>query len=108
MQLALSSVLVRCGFTTTSFARFLAVAPLALFPAGANMVAVSGALIFAGYQLMVYGWSQVRGSNAGFFDLLWPGRYNGSKPDSSGSATPGPSGSTPPTVIPFGPLPLVP
>lgn len=46
------------------------------------MVAVSGALIFSGYQLSVYGWSQVNGANAGFFDILWPGRYTGNKPDS--------------------------
>ena len=45
------------------------------------MVAVSGGLIFLGYQLMVYGWSQVQKSNAGFFDILWPGRYKGEFPD---------------------------
>lgn len=45
------------------------------------MIAVSGGLIFAGYQLLVYGWSQVQGSNAGFFDILWPGRYKGNTPD---------------------------
>lgn len=54
------------------------------------MVAVSGALIFIGYQLTVYGWSQIRGQNAGFFDILWPGRYNGNTPDSTGDTyTPG-------------------
>ena len=47
------------------------------------MVAVSGALIFIGYQLTVYGWSQIRGENAGFFDILWPGRYKGSTADYS-------------------------
>ena len=46
------------------------------------MVAVSGGLIFLGYQLLVYGWSQVNGQNAGFFDILWPGRYQGNTPDS--------------------------
>jgi hypothetical protein len=46
------------------------------------MVAISGLLIFSGYQLMAYGWSQVRGANAGFFDILWPGRYvNVAAPD---------------------------
>ena len=48
------------------------------------MVAVSGGLIFIGYQLLVYGWSQVQGSNAGFFDILWPGRYKGNTPDGGG------------------------
>lgn len=49
------------------------------------MAAVSGALIFIGYQLVAYGWSQVKGSNAGFFDILWPGRFKGAMPD--GTAT---------------------
>ena len=51
------------------------------------MVAISGGLIFLGYQLLTYGWSQVQGSNAGFFDLLWPGRYKGNTPDASAIAT---------------------
>ena len=57
------------------------------------MVAVSGVLILAGYQLVTYGWSQIRGENAGFFDILWPGRYKGNRPDVSGSGgtTPGSS-----------------
>jgi len=45
------------------------------------VIAVSGGLLFIGYQLTVYGWSQVRGSNAGFFDILWPGRFKGAFPD---------------------------
>lgn len=51
------------------------------------MVAVSGGLIFAGYQLLVYGWSQVNHGNAGFFDILWPGRYKGNPLDSGAIAT---------------------
>ena len=51
------------------------------------MVAVSGGLIFAGYQLLVYGWSQVNGANAGFFDLLWPGRFTGANPDGPSKAS---------------------
>jgi hypothetical protein len=45
------------------------------------MIAVSGGLMFLGYQLTVYGFSQIRGQNAGFFDILWPGRYKGNTPD---------------------------
>ena len=56
------------------------------------MIAVSGVIVFAGYQLVVYGWSQLQGQNAGFFDILWPGRYKGNTPD-KGSAT----SSPPPT-----------
>lgn len=44
------------------------------------MLAVSGGLLFAGYQLIAYGWSQMRGQNAGFFDLLWPGRLTNGLP----------------------------
>ena len=50
------------------------------------MVAVSGGLIFAGYQLLVYGWSQVNHGNAGFFDILWPGRYKGNPLDTAALA----------------------
>lgn len=49
------------------------------------MVAVSGGLLFAGYQLLVYGWSQVNHGNAGFFDTLWPGRYTGNPLDGPAS-----------------------
>ena len=45
------------------------------------MVAVSGGLVFLGYQLLVYGWSEVNHGNAGFFDILWPGRYKGNPLD---------------------------
>jgi hypothetical protein len=55
------------------------------------MIAVSGGLMFIGYQLMVYGFSQVRGQNAGFFDILWPGRYKGNTPDKSAADTYSPS-----------------
>ena len=51
------------------------------------MVAVSGGLIFLGYQLLTYGWSQVQGSNAGFFDILWPGRFQGAHPDAVQNGT---------------------
>ena len=51
------------------------------------MVAVSGGLIFLGYQLLTYGWSQVNGSNAGFFDILWPGRFTGANPDKASTGT---------------------
>lgn len=58
------------------------------------MVAVSGVIVFAGYQLIAYGWSQLQGQNAGFFDLLWPGRYKGSTPDKAADST-SPVPSTP-------------
>jgi len=58
------------------------------------MIAVSGALVFAGYQLLAYGWSQIRGSNAGFFEILWPGRFAPVASDGpAAAAPPGTSGA---------------
>jgi len=68
------------------------------------VVAVSGGLIFLGYQLLVYGYSQVRGDNAGFFDLLWPGRYNGPNPDPPAQAA---TKTTPTTTGAPRPMPPV-
>ncbi len=59
------------------------------------MLLVSGGLTFAGYQLLVYGWSQLRGSNAGFFDILWPGRFKGAFPDAASSSPSTSTGATP-------------
>ena len=64
------------------------------------MIAVSGGVLFIGYQLIVYGWSQVRGANAGFFDILWPGRYSGPHPD-TGTAKAAPVSN--PSSIPSSP-----
>jgi hypothetical protein len=51
------------------------------------VIAVSGVLALAGYQLVTYGWSQLHGDNAGFFDILWPGRYTGLHPDKGSTKT---------------------
>jgi len=60
------------------------------------MLLVSGALVFGGYTLLVYGWSQLRGSNAGFFQILWPGRYtNVAASDGPSSSPPSSTGATP-------------
>lgn len=58
------------------------------------MVAVSGALMFIGYQLVAYGWSQLKGGNAGFFDILWPGKYKGMNADNSPQFSYTPTGLT--------------
>lgn len=34
------------------------------------MVGVAGVVVFLGYSVLVYGWSQVRGCNAGFLDMV--------------------------------------
>ena len=51
------------------------------------MVAVSGLLIFAGYQLVVYGWDQLNHGNAGFFQILWPGQADKIAADDGGTAS---------------------
>jgi hypothetical protein len=41
--------------------------------------------------VFAYGWSQVRGCNAGFLSLIWPfasAGFNGCQPDSGGSSNP--------------------
>lgn len=50
------------------------------------MVAIGGAIFFGGYQLIAYGWSQLQGQNAGFWDMFWPGRYKGNTPDAGSPA----------------------
>lgn len=58
------------------------------------MIAIGGVLIFGGYQLLVYGWDQLTGGNAGFFQILVPGRYKDvapNDPPGAGTATPPPT-----------------
>ena len=62
------------------------------------MVAVSGGLLFAGYTLVVYGWSQVNHGNAGLLDILWPGRYKGNPQDGPNGINPI-NPATPPTLL---------
>lgn len=52
------------------------------------MLGVGFATIFAGYWLLAYGFSQVRGCNAGFFEIVWPGSYGGCKGDQSTNSSP--------------------
>lgn len=50
-------------------------------------------VFFAGYSFVVYGWSQLRGSNVPLSALVWPGKFTGNldadkgSPDSSSSST---------------------
>lgn len=60
------------------------------------MVGVGIGVFGFSYWLLAYGWSQVRGQNAGFFELGWPGAYKGNTPDSgSGSGSGNVSGVIP-------------
>ena len=52
------------------------------------MLAVGALVALAGYTLVAYGWSQVRGCNAGLFDVVWPGRFHGCNPDTGGAGGP--------------------
>ena len=56
------------------------------------MIAIGGVIIFGGYQLLVYGWDQITGGNAGFFQILVPGKYT------NVAANDGPAATTPTTT----------
>jgi hypothetical protein len=50
------------------------------------MVTLLGALVvWSGYTLFAYGYSQIRGCNIGLRDLAWPGRTIACNPDSGGT-----------------------
>ena len=61
------------------------------------MVGLGFGLLLGGYTLLAYGWSQVRGCNAGLAGLIWPGAFKGCNPDSG--SIPG-SASTPAATAP--------
>jgi len=56
------------------------------------MTGVGLGVVFLGYWVMTYGWSQLRGCNAGFFAIVWPGSsaYTGCEPDAAAGSTPAP------------------
>lgn len=54
------------------------------------MVGLGFLLTFGGYTLFAYGFSQIRGQNAGFIEVLWP--------QSKGFAPAAPDGGTPLTA----------
>lgn len=64
------------------------------------MVGIGFAILGAGYTLAVYGWSQLRSSNATLVQLAWPGAFVGANPDkgsppkTSGTTTTGSSSTT--------------
>lgn len=58
------------------------------------MVGLAGSIVFIGYTLMAYGWSQIRGSNAGLFDITWPGRFKGANPDTAAASSGGGGGNS--------------
>lgn len=49
------------------------------------MLGLGFGLIFAGYTLFAYGFSQVRSQNAGFIEMVWPGKFSNPAADSGGS-----------------------
>ena len=52
------------------------------------MIGLGFGVFFAGYTLLAYGFSQLRGCNAGFIDLVIPGRYSTCNPDPKPPANP--------------------
>ena len=68
------------------------------------MVGLAGAIVFVGYTLLAFGNSQIHGSNAGLFDITWPGRFSGANSDSgSGSGNGGANNQFPSKGHPQGP-----
>lgn len=61
------------------------------------MIALGMGVFFAGYSVLVYGWSQLNGSNVSFVDLLWPGKWDGQLNKDSGNAATA-SGTKAPTA----------
>ena len=49
------------------------------------MLGIAFLVSFFGYQVGAYGLSQVRGCNAGFVDILIPGKFKGCMPDAANS-----------------------
>jgi hypothetical protein len=45
------------------------------------MVGIGLGVFFAGYSLLVYGWSQLQHCNASLVSIVWPGSYKGCNPD---------------------------
>jgi hypothetical protein len=50
---------------------------------------LAGLVLYIGYGNLVYGWSQVTGCNAGYFDVVLPGKWTGCNPDQAGSPAAG-------------------
>lgn len=55
-------------------------------------------IVFVGYSLVYYGVTQIRGGNWGLFDLMIPGKFDGSIPTDSGGT--GSGGIPQPIVTP--------
>lgn len=66
------------------------------------MIGLGFGLLGASYWLATYGWSQVRGCNAGFVSLGWPGSFKGCNPDAGSTPAPTPSPTTTASKAPSG------
>ena len=51
------------------------------------MTPIGIGVLWLGYSVLVYGWSQLRGANVGLFTLMWPGKYEGKPNLDSGTPT---------------------
>ncbi len=60
------------------------------------MTPIGIGVLWLGYSVLVYGWSQLRGANVGLFTLMWPGKYNGKPAMDSGSPAGGSSAQAAP------------
>ena len=62
------------------------------------MIGLGFVVLFGGYAVMTYGWSQLRGSNASFVSLVWPGSFKGASADTGGASSS--SSTTSPATAP--------
>lgn len=46
------------------------------------MIGLGMGIFAAGFAIAGYGWGQLRGCNAGFVAMIWPGSYKGCNADS--------------------------
>lgn len=55
------------------------------------MIGLGFGVFGVGYWILAYGWSQLNGCNAGFFDIGWPGQFKGEMKDGAAPASSGKS-----------------
>lgn len=60
------------------------------------MTWISIGVLWVGYTVLTYGWSQIRGCNAGLFSLIIPGKFTGCNPDRGGGSG---GGHNSPTIV---------
>jgi hypothetical protein len=68
------------------------------------MVGLGFLLTFGGYSLFAYGFSQIRGQNAGFVQMLWPQKSFAPVPPDAGASQGPPTAPTAQNPNPSNPI----